>query len=136
MINVFSRKGFTLTEVLLGFVILAVGILAIAAMQITSTKGGYFSSNTTQATIFAQDKLEYLKNLSYSDSNLSSGQHNEGTISGTIFSREYNILEDAGNSMKTITVTIQWTDRGNHSISFSTIRAKQWAGVLLERIKA
>ena len=124
MINVFGRKGFTLTEVLIGFVILAVGMLAVAAMQITSTKGGYFSSNMTQATILAQDKLEYLKNLSYRDSDLSSGQHNEGTISGTIFSRQYTIAEDAGNSMKTITVTVQWTDRGNHNISFSTIRSK------------
>ena len=124
MINAFGRKGFTLAEVLIGFVILAVGILAIAAMQITSTKGGYFSSNVTQATIFAQDKLEYLKNLSYRDSDLSSGQHNEGILSGTIFSRQYNVLEDAGNSMKSITVTVQWTDRGNHSISFSTIRSK------------
>ena len=124
MINIVSRKGFTLTEVLLGFVILAVGILAIAAMQITSTRGGYFSNNVTRATIFAQDKLEYLKNLSYRNSDLSSGQHNEGTISGTIFSRQYTIVEDAGNSMKTITVTVQWTDRGNHSISFSTIRSK------------
>ena len=124
MINIFSRKGFTLTEVLLGFVILAVGILAIAAMQITSTRGGYFSNNVTRATIFAQDKLEYLKNLSYRNSDLSSGQHNEGTISGSIFSRQYTIVEDAGNSMKTISVTVQWTDRGNHSISFSTIRSK------------
>jgi Tfp pilus assembly protein PilE len=124
LIHIFSREGFTLTEVLLGFVILAVGILAIAAMQITSTKGGYFSNNVTQATIFAQDKLEYLKNLSYRNSDLSSGQHNDGKISGTIFSRQYTIVEDAGNSMKTITVTVQWTDRGNHSISFSTIRSK------------
>ena len=124
MINIFSRKGFTLTEVLLGFVILAVGILAIAAMQITSTRGGYFSNNVTRATIFAQDKLEYLKNLSYRNSDLSSGEHNEGTMSGTIFSRKYNVVEDAGNSMKTISVTVQWTDRGNHSISFSTIRSK------------
>jgi type IV pilus assembly protein PilV len=124
LINVFSRKGFTLAEVLIGLVILAVGILALAAMQITSIKGGYFSSHVTQATIFAQDKLEGLKNLSYKDSDLSSGQHNEGILPGTVFSRQYNIVEDAGNSMKTITVTVQWTDRGDHSISFSTIRSK------------
>ena len=124
MIDLLGRKGFTLTEVLLGFVILAVGVLAFAAMQITSTKGGYFSSNMTQATILAQDKLEYLKNLSYSDSSLIDGHHDEGTISGTNFSRQYHIVEDAGNSMKTITVIVQWGDRGNHSISFTTIRSK------------
>ena len=119
-----KQKGFTLIEVVAGLIILAIGLLAIAAMQITSTKGGYFSSNVTRATIFAQDKLEYLKNLSYSDSNLSNGLHNEGTISGSIFSRVVNVAEDAGNSMKTITVTINWTDRVTHGISFSTIRSK------------
>jgi type IV pilus assembly protein PilV len=117
-------KGFTLIEVAAGLIILAIGLLAIAAMQITSAKGGFFSNNVTRATIFAQDKLEYLKSLPYRGSDLSSGQHSEGTISGTIFSRQYTIVEDAGNSMKTITVTVQWTDRGNHSISFSTIRSK------------
>jgi len=116
--------GFTLIEVAAGLIILAIGLLAIAAMQITSTRGGYFSRSVTQATILAQDKLEYLKNLSYSDSNLSSGQHNEEILSGTIFSRQWSIVEDTGNSMKTITVTVQWTDRWNHRISFSTIRSK------------
>jgi len=120
----FGTKGFTLIEVLVGFVIFAVGILAFAAMQITSTKDGYFGSNITQATILAQDKLEYLKSLSYKHSDLSSGQHNEGTISDTIFSRQYTIAEDAGNSIKMISVTVQWADRGDHSISFSSIRAK------------
>jgi prepilin-type N-terminal cleavage/methylation domain-containing protein len=120
----FGKEGFTLTEILVAFVILAVGILAIAVMQVASTKSGYFSNNITQATILAQDKLEYLKNLSYRHSDLSSGEHNEGTISGTIFSRQHAIVEDAGNSFKTITVTVQWADRGNHSISFSTIRSK------------
>jgi prepilin-type N-terminal cleavage/methylation domain-containing protein len=123
-INRKDENGFTLIEVVAGLIILAIGFLAIATMQITSTKGGYFSSNVTQATIFAQDKLEYLKNLSYSDSNLSSGQHNEGTILGTIFSRRYDVLEDEGNSLKTITVTVNWIDRMDHNISFSTIRSK------------
>ena len=119
-----GRKGFTLTEVLIGLIILCVGILAITTVHITSTKSAYFSDNVAQATMFAQDKLEYLKNLPYNDSDLSSGQHNEGILSDTIFSRQYSITEDAGNSMKTITVIIGWGDRGTHSISFSTIRAK------------
>ena len=117
-------NGFTLIEVMAGLIILAIGILGIAAMQITAIKGSYFSSNVTQATFFAQDRLEFLKNLPYHDSNLSSGQYNEGKISTSIFSREYDVAEDIGNSMKTITVTVRWTDRGNHSISFSTIRSK------------
>jgi len=119
-----KQNGFTFIEVVAGLIILAMGLLAIAIMQITSTKGGYSSSNVTQATIFAQDKLEFLKNLSYNVSDLNSGEHNEGTIPDTIFSRQYDVVEDSGNSMKTITVTVHWTDRVNHSISFSTIRSQ------------
>jgi prepilin-type N-terminal cleavage/methylation domain-containing protein len=124
LIRFLGEKGFTLIEVVAGLIILAIGLLGIAAMQVTSIKGGYFSNNVTQATFFAQDKLEYLKNLSYIDSNLSSGQHNEGILPGTIFSRQHHVSEDAGNSMKTITVTVNWTDRGDHNISFTTIRSK------------
>ena len=122
--GIFQSKGFTLTEVLIGLIILSVGILAITSAYITSTKGSYFSNNLAQATIFAQDKLECLKNLPYNDSDLSGGQHDEGILPGTVFSRQYFIVEDVGNSMKTITVIIDWADQGNHSISFSTIRAK------------
>ena len=119
-----NENAFTLIEVLVGLVILVIGLLVLAVMQISAIKGSYFSSNVTQATFLTQERLEYLKNLPYNDSDLSSGQYNEGTISGTIFSRQYNIAEDTGNPMKTITVTVQWADRGNHSVSISTIRSK------------
>jgi len=121
---IYRSNGFTLVEVVVALVVFTIGLLAITAMQIVSTKGGYFSNNVTQATIFAQDKLENLKDLSYSDPQLASGQHDEGEMSGTVFSRQYNIVEDTGNSFKTITVTVQWVDRENHSLSFTTIRSK------------
>lgn len=105
-------------------VILAVGLLGIAAMQITSTRSNHFSHDMTQATILAQDKLEYLKNLSYNDSNLNHGIHDEGIVPGTLFTRFIEVAEDSGNSMKTITVTVRWTERGPHAVSFTTIRSK------------
>lgn len=119
-----NYKGFTLIEALIASVILAIGMLGIAGMQIASLKGNIFSSSLTQATFLAQDKLEYLKYLSYNDSDLSSGQHDEGTIPGTFFLRQYHIVEDTGNSVKTITITVQWADRGNHKLVLTTIRTK------------
>ena len=38
-----DQKGFTLIEVLIGLVILSVGLLAIAGLQITSARGNFFS---------------------------------------------------------------------------------------------
>ncbi len=119
-----NEQGFTFIEIVAGLIILAIGLLAIASMQITSIKGSSFSSHMTQASILAQDRLEYLKNLSFNHPDLSQGKHDEGQVSDTIFSREYEIIEDTGNSLKTITITIQWDDHGKHSVSFSTIRAK------------
>ena len=115
-----NKKGFTLIEVLIGLIILAIGILAIAGMQIISIKGNFFSSNVTQATILGQEKLEELKNIPYTSTDLSIGEHNEGTITSTIFSRKYNVA-GLGSSMKTVSVTIEWLDKTNHSISLNTI---------------
>lgn len=115
-----NKKGFTLIEVLIGLIILAIGILAIAGMQIVSVKGNFFSSNVTQATILGQEKLEELKNTPYSSADLNIGEHNEGTLSSTIFSRKY-IVAALGSSMKTVAVTVEWLDKTNHKISLNTI---------------
>ncbi len=118
-----TERGFSLIEVLISLTILSVGLLAVARMQITSIKGNFSSGNVTNATVLAQSKLEELKRVSYTDSNLMSGQHGEGTISGSIFSMFYDVA-DITSTMKAITVTVRWTDVGDHSISLSTIRAK------------
>src|SRR4030043_2422195 len=111
-----NKKGFSLIEVLIGLVILSIGLLAIGGMQIISIKGGFFSNNVTKATVLAQNKLEELKRLDYSDANLSSGEHNEGAISGSMFSRKYDV-KDTTTTIKTITVAVQWTEKVDHNIS-------------------
>jgi type IV pilus assembly protein PilV len=119
-----DKKGFTLIEVLIGLVILAFGLLAIAGMQITSVKGNFFSSNMTQASILAQDRMEVLRNLNWGDAGLSVGTHNDGTISGTIFARQYAVSIVPGTTMLNITVTVTWRDSSDHTISFSTVRSQ------------
>ena len=115
-----NKKGFTLIEVLIGLTILAVGLLVIAGMQMTSIKGGSFSHHVSQATILAQDKIEELKNLPYSM--LTSQDY--ATVPDTVFSRKYDVVEDPGNSIKTITVTVKWRDQLERSIFLSTLRSK------------
>jgi type IV pilus assembly protein PilV len=119
-----DKKGFTLIEVLIGLVLLAIGLLAIAGMQITSVKGNFFSSNMTQASILAQDRLESLKQLDINHADLDLATHNEGVVGGTIFSREYTVSLVPGTTMRSIMVTVRWRDDSNHTVSFSTIRAQ------------
>jgi len=116
-----NNKGFSLLELLIGLVILAIGILAMSGLQITAIKNNYFSQSLTQATILAQDKIEELKNSPYA--NLIDGVETK-IISGTQFIRKVNVTEDPGNNIKKVIVTVQWMDPKEHSIFLSTVVAK------------
>ncbi len=119
-----DKRGFTLIELLVGLVLLAIGLLAIAGMQIKSVNGNFFSANLTQASILAQDRLEALRQLPFDNTALDVGTHSEGPIGSTIFSREYGVTVVPGTTMRSITVTVRWTDNSNHSVSFTTVRAE------------
>ncbi|MCG6894173.1 MAG: prepilin-type N-terminal cleavage/methylation domain-containing protein, partial [Desulfobacteraceae bacterium] len=69
-------QGFSLLELLIALTIFAVGILAVAAMQTASMRGGAQSTALTQAVRgIVQDKAEELIGLPYDDSDLDSGGH-------------------------------------------------------------
>lgn len=120
-----NHKGFSLLELLIGLVILAIGILAITGMQITSMKGNFFSDNIMQASILGQDRLEQLKTLSPLPN---PGTYDDGFIAirGTSFSRVYNVSAhpslDIPDSI-VIQVTVRWRDTSDHSVSFSTVKS-------------
>jgi len=119
-----KNKGFSLLEVLIGLVILAVGILAIAALQTTSVRGNFFSHNLMQATYVAQDRLESLKNVPFDSNLIQDGSSGNGTttISGIAFNWSYTVADNAG--IRTINCTVTWNDGVDHRISFSTIRSQ------------
>ena len=129
-----KNKGFSLLEVLIGLVILAVGILAIAALQTTSVRGNFFSHNLMQGTYVAQDRLESLKNIPYlpNTGGLSIGNNPDGIVrvpdlpGGIVFNRSYNVTEvnDPNGNYLRIDYTVTWNDGVDHRISFSTIRSQ------------
>jgi type IV pilus assembly protein PilV len=118
-----NNKGFTLVEVLVGLVILAIGLLAIAGMQLTAVRGNFFSHYLTQANYVGQDRLELLNNLPVDSAELQAGNYNDGTttISGIVFDRSYTVV--VTGDIRTITYTVRWNDGMNRTISFSTIRS-------------
>ncbi len=119
-----NQKGFSLLEVLIGLVILAIGLLAVAGMQITSIRGNHFGGNLTQATVLAQNKLEELKHLPYYDPKLSSGQPSQQiTDSGVVYTVQYGVTA-LGNTMKNMSATVKWVDGGDHSVTLSAIRSR------------
>jgi type IV pilus modification protein PilV len=118
-----NNKGFTLLEVLVGLVILSIGLLAIAGMQVTSIRGNFFSKNITEANYVAMDRLEFLNNLPLTAAQLQAGNYNEGsqTFAGIAFNRSYSVANNAG--IRTINYIVRWNDGVDRTITISTVRA-------------
>jgi len=111
-------------EVLIGLIFLAIGLLAIAALQTTSVRGNFFSNNLMQATYVAQDRLEFLKTLPLDSPALQAGNYNPtpAILSGVVFSQSYTIV--VIGDLKTIYCTVTWNDGIHHHVTFSTIRSQ------------
>lgn len=63
-----SQRGFTLVEIMVAVVILSIGFLAIASMQISAVNTTSSANSTTESTNLAQIKLEELMALQYTRS--------------------------------------------------------------------
>jgi len=57
------EAGFSLLEVLVAVILLAVAFLALAKMQTNAAHSNVFGNQLTEATILAQDKIEALRSL-------------------------------------------------------------------------
>ena len=111
----FSLKsdGFTLIEILVAIVILSVSLLALAALMATTTQNTSFGGHITEAATFAQDQFEQLRVTQWA--NIITGNNTTTGSTGIVYTRNWNVVT-SGN-VRTITITISWNDRINHSIS-------------------
>jgi type IV pilus assembly protein PilV len=74
--NLDDSLGFTLIEVLIAMTIFAVGILGVAAMQLTSVRGNTSAANVTANTFIGEDRVETLMSAAYNSGALGNGpQH-------------------------------------------------------------
>lgn len=119
-----KSDGFSLIEILISIVILSISLLALAGLMATTSRNTSFGGHITEAATFAQDQLEELRVSSYGDANspLSNGAHNN-TIRGSSgtgipYLRNWNVVT-SGN-IKTVTITINWTDQAAHSFSITS----------------
>ncbi len=103
-------EGFTLLEVMIALVILAVGLLGLAALQLVAVKSNAFSSEMTYATMIAQQQAEALKSLPFTDGNLSHGSHTAmGSSKGVQYTVTWNVTDNVpATDMKSVNVTVQW----------------------------
>ena len=105
-------EGFTLLEVMIALVILSVGLLGLAALQLVAVKSNSFSSEMTYATMLAQQHAEILKSLDYDDANLDSSNNPftaAGSSKGVLYTVTWNVTDDAPDTnMKMVDLTVVW----------------------------
>lgn len=138
------EDGFTLLEVLIALAILAFGLLAVASMQGAAIKGNSQARGITEAAACAQDRVEKLMSLAYTDP-LLNDTHNDGfaglnltvdgsgavtadqSAAGSIsgYTVYWNVAVNYPvNNVKTIRLIVQWIDRGaRKSATFEFMKA-------------
>lgn len=124
--NSSKSNGFTLIEVLISLVILAISLLALAGLMTTSTRNTASGGRLTEAATFAQDKLEELRAMSWESIPLNQTSA-DSPISrpGIQYDRSWIASLNALNpDIKEIQITIRWTDATSHSLRFFSALSK------------
>jgi type IV pilus assembly protein PilV len=145
-LKVICQMGFTVIEVMIAITILAIGLLGVASMQINAIRGNSLSDNITCALALAEDKMEELMALDYSDPALEDTLlKNNDDLTGIAkelvdkqeplinetgksdaghFRRVWNIADDTPiESNKTVTVIVLW-DNDKHQVSLTSVKRK------------
>lgn len=115
-----GSDGFTLIEALIALLVLSVGLLAIAVMQIDAIKGNSQASHITEATALIEEKLEGYKSVAYAQ--IQDEQGNEDIYQWVTTVQ----VDTPATNLKTVTVNVTWpSGNRSHSLSFGTIIGRQ-----------
>ena len=120
-----DSRGFTLMEVMIALVILSIGLLGLAGLQVMAIKGNSFGQQMTVASTMAQNQLEALRE---SAGSLSTGNDTVTDQNGITYTRSWVVAADTPQvDMDTVDITVSWTgptgsgSEATRSISIRTI---------------
>ena len=121
-----DSQGFSLVEVLIAMVVLAVALMGLATLQVRCIRSNDLANRTTQATNLAQEKLEELIFRSATGEHFVAGvtADAENPVAvpaddqGAIFTRSWEFIDDSPvPAARTIIVTVAWNDAmGSHQV--------------------
>lgn len=95
--------GFTLVEVMIALVVIAIGIMALSGVQTRSSRDVYSTGRTSRALALAQQHIETIRAGGYAAAVSDSGQ-------SEVFSWMARV-DSAGVDLKSIDVTVTWPEQ-------------------------
>jgi type IV pilus modification protein PilV len=115
-------KGFSLVEVLIALLILAISLLALAGLMMTTTRNSSFGGHMTEASTFAQDKLEQLRVSPWAG--VATGNDTIQSSTGITYTRNWTVTPNGDGNQRWVSITLNWTDptkNSNHSIRLLSV---------------
>jgi prepilin-type N-terminal cleavage/methylation domain-containing protein len=110
----FGREGFTLVEIMMVLMILAVGVLPIAVIQHRARKEVSEADRYTQGIVLAQMELERMKGMGFGNAVPAAGQTGNITWVSTVTNVSFGLDR--------IDVTATWTDdNGQRTLTVSDL---------------
>ncbi len=112
-----NQNGFTLIEIMIAITVFAIGILAVAAMQISAIKGNSYASHLSEASTITQNQMERFVLCNYADLddaavNLNDNGNSQG-VTGVQYTTVCTIDDDQPiPNTKTISISTTWTEKG------------------------
>jgi type IV pilus assembly protein PilV len=127
------EAGFTLIEVMVAMVVLAVGLLAVAYMQVSAIEGNTVGWRNTEALVWAGDQIERLMALPYEAPDLDPTDPDVPETAHAVSQGQYaltwHVISNVAGATtlsqtKTIQLEVGWNDHGDgKSIRLAFIKA-------------
>lgn len=119
-----KSTGFSLLEILIALVILAISLLALAGLMTITTRNNAFGGTMTEAATLAQDLMESLRVTNWD--NIISG-NDVVQVRGVNYNRRWAVALGPNSpappfdNEKRVSVTVNWNDGLERSINFLTV---------------
>jgi prepilin-type N-terminal cleavage/methylation domain-containing protein len=115
--------GFTLIELVVAILIFAIGIVGIMKMHQASIQSNNYSMQLTQALNIADDKIEFLRGINFTDANMTLGAHAAiATSMGVLYNMDWVVTPLTNNFARNVNFTISWQEKAiNHQYNILLI---------------
>ena len=113
-----DSAGFTLIELMVALVIIAVGIMALSGVQASSSRDVYSTGRRTRALAVAEEQVEIARSAGYASAVADSG------LSGPLYWVTH--VDSADVELRSVTVTVTWPEAASsQSVQLMTLLARR-----------